>query len=344
VQIKPRDADRFLAKPSPDVRVVLLFGSDSGLVSERAAAFARTVIGDGDAALNQVRLDSADIAADPGRLADEANALAMFGGDRAIIVTVEGNRPIHKSVQALLDAPPRDAWVVLSAGELRRGAGLRALCEKHPGAAAIACYADDEQALGRLIDEELATAGLTIAADARELLTSLLGGDRRISRSEIGKLRLYVGDRTAVTLDDVRAVIGDAAAFAIDQAVDAMALGEVDELDRTYRRLIASGTPGVVIAGAALRHFNYLHRARAARDAGQSLDTVVERARPPIFYTRQAGVKRQLRLWSRRRIETCLEILDEAVLDSRLNGPIADPVIARALTRIAIATGGTGRR
>ncbi len=344
VQLKADDADRFLSRPDPRYRVVLLYGSDGGLIAERAGAMTRAVAG--DEPLNVVRLDSAAVAADPARLADEANALAMFGGDRLVIVSVEGNRPIHKQVAALLDHPPDAAWVVLAAGELRRGTGLRGLCEKHPAAAAIACYPDAGRQLDRVIDEEMQRAGLAIDDDARDLLRSLLGDDRRINRSELEKLALFAstGDGGKVEIAHVQAVVGDTAAFAIDAIVDAMALGNVDAMDRDYRRLVASGTPGVVVATAAQRHFNFLHRTRAACDAGASADDAIARARPPIFYQRRGKVRRQLDLWSRARLESGLAILDATVLDSRLNGAIADTVIARALLRIAVATGGAARR
>src|SRR5947199_803 len=82
-------------------------------------------------------------------------------------------------------APPAaDCRIVIEAGDLRRNAPLRERCEKSPLAAAIACYADGDRELARLIDDELRAAGLTIAADARALLASLIGGDRRASRNE----------------------------------------------------------------------------------------------------------------------------------------------------------------
>ncbi|HBR47195.1 MAG TPA: DNA polymerase III subunit delta, partial [Afipia sp.] len=46
-------------------------------------------------------------------------------------------------------------------------------------AVAIACYADTERDLAKLIDDELRLSNLKIAPDARAALTSLLGGDRQ---------------------------------------------------------------------------------------------------------------------------------------------------------------------
>jgi DNA polymerase III subunit delta len=343
VQIRPGEVDRFLSKPDRTIRVILFHGPDDGLVAERAASFARTVVGKTEDPFALVRLESSDIADDPGRLADEANSVPLFGGRRAILLRQSGNRSINPSVEAVLEAPPTDSWIAIAAGELRKDAPLRRLCESHKGAAAVACYADSARDLDRIIDEELAAAGLTMSNEARGLLHTLIGSDRMASRSEVRKLCLYADGSAVVGLDDVRAVVGDASAFAVDEAVDALALGETGAFDRSFRRLVSAGTPGHVIAGAALRHFGFLHLARAAYDGGATAKSIIAGARPPIFFQRQTKVEQQIALWPRPRIERALLHLNEAVTESRFRGSIADEVIEQALTLVATVAASLNR-
>lgn len=334
MQIKTGDADRFLARPEPAVRVILVYGNDEGLVSERVAAFVKTVTGESDDPFSHVRLEPAQLSEDPRLLADEAHAVPLFGGRRAISVRISGNWSILPALEPILAAPPVDSWIVIGGGDLKKTSPLRRLCESHPAAAAVACYADSDRDLDRIIDEETRNAGLRIAADARAALKELIGGDRLASRSEVKKLCLYADGRSEITIDDVRAIIGDASAFAQDEAIDAVALGDPSRFDIAYRRLTAAGTPGVVIAGAAIRHFNFLHRARAALDDGTNLDAIVRSARPPLFFDRQKSVARQIANWPLPRSERALAALDQAMLDSRLRSAISDEVIGQALLAI----------
>jgi DNA polymerase III subunit delta len=335
VQIRPAEISRFLTAPTPAIRVVLFYGPDDGLVAERAEVFCRAVVGRSDDPFALVRLESNEIIDDPGRLADEAKSVPLFGGQRAVLLRHSGSRSINASIEALLESPPEDSWVAITAGELRKDAPLRRLCEKHKGAAAIACYADSGRDLDQIIDEEFSTAGLAISGEARALLQSLIGSDRLASRSEIRKLCLYATDVELVGIDEVRAVVGDASAFALDECVDALALGDAAEFDRSFRQLIASGTPGFVVAGATQRHFGFLHLARAACDQGTLAKEIVARARPPIFFKRQSQVERQIALWPRPRIERALAHLDQAVIESRFRGAISDVVIGQALSLVA---------
>jgi DNA polymerase-3 subunit delta len=337
--IKPADADRLLARPDPAARLVLIYGNDDGLVAERAERFAAAVAkkdggGDGDD-LARVRLEAAALSDDPGRLADEAHAVPLFGGSRVVTVRGTPTRALENAVAALVETPPRDAWVVIAAGDLRKSSPLRKLAESSAAAWAVPCYADSARDLDRLIDDETQRAGLAIADDARAALKGLIGSDRLQSRAEVEKLCLYAAGGREIALADVSAVVGDSAAFAIDETVDHLAMGNAAELDRGYRRLVAAGTPGFVVAGAAQRHFNFLERARAAYDAGDGAEAIVRRAVPPVFFARQKTVAAAIERWPATRIERALAGLDQAVRDSRLHGAIADEVIGQALQLVA---------
>src|SRR5271163_1891170 len=185
VAIKPADVDAFVARPDPARPVVLVFGPDTGLVSERVNALIKASVDDPNDPFALARLESEDIGAEPSRLVEEAQTIPLFGGRRAVWVKA-GNRNIAPAVEALLGAGTLECRVIIEAGDLRRNAPLRTLCERAKNAAALPCYADTEKDRARLIEDEMRAAGLTLAPDARALLIPLLGGDRGASRSETG--------------------------------------------------------------------------------------------------------------------------------------------------------------
>ena len=81
------------------------------------------------------------------------------------------------ALSGLAESPPSNAWIIVEAGDLKKGDNLRKAAETSPAAIAIPCYADDAKSLNLLIDEELAAAGLRITADARMALQDCLGVD-----------------------------------------------------------------------------------------------------------------------------------------------------------------------
>ena len=76
-----------------------------------------------------MRLNGDDLAGEPSRLVEEANTIPLFGGRRAVWVKA-GGRNFAPAVEALLASAPPDCRVVIEAGDLRRNAPLRAVCER----------------------------------------------------------------------------------------------------------------------------------------------------------------------------------------------------------------------
>ena len=99
VALKTGDIDRFVARPDPARAVVLVFGPDAGLVSERVDAIVKASVDDTNDPFALVRLDGDTLASDPARLIDEATTVPLFGGRRAIRVRA-GSRNIVPAVEA----------------------------------------------------------------------------------------------------------------------------------------------------------------------------------------------------------------------------------------------------
>src|SRR5258705_7794839 len=210
VAFKAAEVESFMARPDPDKLIVLVFGPDAGLVRERAAALVRACADDPSDPFRFAILEGDPLADMRERLVEEAHTVPLFGGRRAILVKA-GSRNFSAAVERVVAAPPGiDCRIIIEAGDLKRGAPLRTLCERAPIVAALPCYADSARDLARLIDEEMRRAGMAITPNARALLASLIGGDRRASRSEIEKLILYSLGRNSIDAPDVMAGVGEA--------------------------------------------------------------------------------------------------------------------------------------
>ncbi|TCT05224.1 DNA polymerase III subunit delta [Aquabacter spiritensis] len=333
VAVRAGDAETALTRRDGKHNVVLLFGPDVGLVRERAAGLVKRAVPDLADPFSVVRLDGDDIAADPRRLVDEAGTMGLFGGERVVWVRA-GSRNIAPAVEALLAAPV-EALVVIEAGDLKRGAPLRALCESDKAALAIPCYADGERDLARLVDAMLSEAGLAIDRDAKDLLVSLIGGDRLASRGEVAKLALYAKGQSRVTLDDVRMIVGDASALALDDVVDVALAGNAAAAAGALAKARAAAMRPDAILGALLRGLFGLHQMALAVEAGSSVDRVIDQQRPAVHFSRKPHLERALRSFPAGQCLRAALLVDEAILACRRTPALGDAIAERVLLQIA---------
>lgn len=337
-QKKAHEVDGWLSRPDPDVRIVLVYGPDRGLVSERAKRFAAATGLPLDDPFSVVKLSASSLDADPGRLVDEARTVPMFAARRLIWVLDAGaDKDFADAVKALLDTPAGDAVVLIEAGDLKKSSALRAAVEAGAGAMALPCYADDARGLDRLIDEELARAGLSISLDARQLLKSALGGDRLATRAELEKLTLYCAGGSRVEVEDVRLATGDVSAMTADSAVDAVLAGRIADFDSAFAHLMGSGVAPFLPLAAALRQFQTLMLLRQGMDRDRkSASAAVAAARPPVFFTRRTLVENALKNLSMEACARAAERISSAILETRRRPDLARAVARQALLATAI--------
>lgn len=334
MRIAPARLAAFLQRPDPEIRAVLLYGPDAGLVRERADILARSVCADLGDPFRIADLSGAALAADPARLADEAAQLSLVGGRR--VVRVRGAADAQGALFAgFFRDMAGEALIVVEAGELGGASALRRAFENAPAGAAIGCYPDAPRDRATVIRETLAAHRVGASRDATQYLVDHLGEDRLATRSELEKLALYVGDGGRVELDDAVRSVGDGAALELDDAVMAAAEGDAARLDRVLARVFQEGESPVTVVRALLRHLHRLHAMAAAIGAGAALEQIMRAARPPIFFKHQDSVRRQLGRWREPALRAALDGLAQAELHMKTTGFPAETLCREALLTIA---------
>jgi len=336
-QKKSHEIDGWLARPDPRTTVVLIYGPDRGLVSERASVFVKNSGLAADDPFAVVRLGAEDVDRDPGRLVDEMRTIPMFSDRRLVwLRTGTPSKGAVDAINLLVNEPPPGAILLIEAGDLKKGAPLRATVEAAPAGMALPCYVDEARALDALIDQALAGASLTMTLDARMALKRGLGGDRLASRGEIEKLTLYAQGDRQITIDHIDALSGDASAASTDAVVDAVLLGRIDEFDQAFAKVVATNqlTPLLL---AMLRQFQALEAMRDQVDTGgKSASAAVAAARPPVFFGRRETVEKAVARWPRAAIERALDRIQTAILQGRERASLASALTRQALLGLAV--------
>ncbi len=336
--MKAHEVDGWLARPQAGIAIVLLYGPDRGLVSERAKRFAEKSGIPLDDPFSVVRLDAAEIDKDPGRLIDEANTVPMFAGRRLLWVrNAQAQKSIADDVKVLAASPPDDAIVLIEAGDLKKGTGLRAVVEAGKASIALPCYADDSRAVDNVIDDELRRADMSIDPEARALLRRNLGGDRMASRGEVAKLVLYALGQESITIDDVLALTGDVSAVSTDEAIDAILEGNLPAFDAAYSRQVLNSSQVYTVLSALQRQLQSLQVMRAGMERdGKNAGSAIASARPPVFFARKRLVEHALERWTSRTLAQLLAQLHDTVLQTRMRPDLAVAAAHRTLTQIAL--------
>ncbi|MEJ0061979.1 MAG: DNA polymerase III subunit delta [Alphaproteobacteria bacterium] len=313
--------ESFVKTPPSDLRIAVIFGPDAGAVRLYADSIARSAAADLNDPFRVALLQTDDISADPTLLHDEMAAMALGGGRRLVRVAEADDKLAAPLAKLLQDLPQTDSLLVIEAGDLDKRSKLRALAESAASQiAGLACYPEEGDARMRTIAGMLRERGIKIAPDALPRLAELTPPDRLGLVSELEKLSLYAGEAAAISLSDVEAALGDAAAADTDSLVLAVGDGDFAALDRSLRRLMAEAASPVALLRAAQRHFTRVLEVRIRIENGDSAKDAMNKLQPRVFWKYEAQFSRQAQKWSSAKIMRALAALTDAEAKCKRTG------------------------
>ncbi len=334
VAVKGAQAASFLKALEPRIVAVLFYGDDAGLVSERARAAANTLAQRSKPPGEVLRIEDSDLDGDADRLHTELRTVSMFGGAR--VIRTSTSRKINTQLlKPLLEPGVMTGMLVVEAGGLRREDAILKLFEGSSIALAVPCYPDESRDLDTVIKDAMAAAKMEIAPDARQLLASRLGADRALSRAEIDKLLLYAHGTGKINVEDVEAIVGDASEMAIDAVLMAVSGGNGRKAIMELDRAVASGESPQGIIVMTLRHFQRLHRLRAALEMGRSFDDAARSMRPPLHFKTRGVIEAQIRAWDAARLDRAIAVISRTAKDARLASQLESTLAERMMLELA---------
>ncbi len=299
---KRADIQRALSRWDGSIRLILFHGKGEGESAE-AAREALKALADPADPMSVTSFSNEELKADPGRLADEAASVSMFGGRK--VIRVEGATD-HSSaaVKLLLEAPAAGNPVLVQAGDLSKSSSLRALADGSPLALSLLSYEPDARSMQTLLTARAAEQGLKVESAAAQRLIAFSDNDPRILTSELEKFAIFLEASPAApkTLDASHmALLGaDSAEEDMNLLVAAVVNGDRRGMERQLRLL--SGSSSIPALRAVARRLMQMAEARAAVDGGTSPQAAVKALRPPIFWKEADAFAAAISRWPMTRI------------------------------------------
>lgn len=333
MKASPGQVRAAIAAGSDQLRLFLLHGPDEAGALELAALLARRI----GSAAERVDVEPAQLRNQPGRLAEEASSLSLFGTSRYIRVTGIGEESVE-AVTLLLEAGRTGNPVVAIGPGLKATAKLVKLAQGSPVAMACACYVPIGADAERLATSIARDHGLRTTEAVARRLVAATGADRALLTRELEKLALYLDaapDRPAqlddTALDALAADLGEAE---LSQAIDALVEGDPAALGAELGRLRGSGVSAIPLLRATTRRLIAMAEMRAEIDRGVPVADVVER----VFFRERPVMARALRNWPIGTIEHAIGEVRAAERAAMASGSVGEVAVAETMTRLAGVT------
>lgn len=201
MKIPPKDIEQFLKSIPANIKAILLYGPDAGLVKIRADQIKKFYSFAGNFNYEQVKDN-------PYILLDNLRSIGLFEAQSSqakIIIIEASGTGISSKLKEFLEQEKFSGTLLFLAGDLGTDSALRKIFEANlKEVAAIPCYQDDIVAVSRLIQQFFKNKQVIIQPSAVQLiLNSITLGDRIMILNELEKISLFLDGKKNITDKDL---------------------------------------------------------------------------------------------------------------------------------------------
>ncbi len=328
--------ESFLQKPTDKIIAVLFYGTNAGLVADNTSRLIKKLSSGQQDPFVLAEIDNDKIKECPSIIVDEASSIGLFG-ERRLIKYADAGNSTTKLIKPLLELKNLSSLTILNSDSLNKSSSLRSLFEAADNAFCVACYDDNASDIPQIISSYLTSENKQISRDTLNFLAQNLSSDRLVSKSELEKLVLYVGDKTEIEINDVIACCGDASAVSMDELIYAVADGNLSKAQISFDKLLSEGTNPVGITRALINHFQKLLSIKAKTDGGMPLSSAMNSLIPRLFFDKETSFKNQVSFWQDTFLVKALNILQQAEIDCKTTDMPDVTMCNRAILQISTA-------
>jgi len=310
----------------------LLHGNEPLLIDRAAALITRSVTAGDDSGMNHQVFSAED--SDARSIATAAAAYPMLGERRLVVVReCEKLRDTDTLVAYVRDPSPTTTLLFITTKPDFRQKLFLALRDK---AFILECRTPYDDRMGAWIEEEVRGSGRSISPEAAELLRLSAGRSLSEIGNELEKVYTYVGEKRAITREDVAAVVGvsrQANVFDLHRA-----LGESDTaraLGIVFRML----ERGENMTGTLVQMTHYFGRLwllAGGGGSGNSAGVAALLGVKPYFVREYVDAARH---YPAARLERCFLALREADLKLKSSGGTPRQIMTLLILRITRESG-----
>ncbi len=275
MKIQANRVDEFIKTFDKNLRGVLIYGPDAGLVLIRKNEILQRVLPDYKNSLSLITLSPSAIKEKPNIINDEYNSISLFGSEKKVILIEDAENSIAKTLEAIFAKPQNNEnFIIITADDLDSKSALKRFAEYNSYFAALPCYKDDINSIMQIINLRLKKEGFKYNADVVKYLAESFGGNRLIILSELDKLIIYKDDDKNITLDDVKVCIQDNSEADLNDFINNFASLNFDKAYKELQNLYSEGVFPVVVIRTLISYFLKLQLYKYQLQNGLSFEEI----------------------------------------------------------------------
>jgi DNA polymerase-3 subunit delta len=322
--------DLLLELRSKSLRPVYLFHGEEDFLSDEATeAVIHAALAEGERAFNLDIVYGSN--ADAREIISHASSYPVRAEHRVVVVRELERLPENELLAGYIQNPLSSTCLILVSAkpDFRKKPYVTA----RQNGMVVECKPMYESNIPAWIARRVRQQGKEIDPEACRVLLAYTGSSLREIQNEIDKLFVFVGEKTAISSDDIVSVVGRSKEFNVFELQRALGARNAGDATEIMERMLNAGESPTVIIIMLTRYFTLLWKLTELRKKGMTGKELASRLRiNPYFLTEYTDAVGR---YTVAEIERSFDLLASA--DERLKSTSTDPKLVMQLLILGLA-------
>ena len=229
-------------------------------------------------------------------IASEILTKSLFKDEKLIIISRVSDK-ILRYIEELSDKEITDLKIVLKSSQLDKKSKLRSFFEKSKKLVVTPFYEDTDKSLAYEIEKFITKKKIKISRESVNLIISRSGGDRGNLNSELEKVLNYSTTNNKIEFDTIKKLTNLVENYSVGELADDFLLKNKRGIAKILNENNYSSEDCMLILRTILNKSKRLLGIIEQNKISNNIDSVISKARPPIFWKEKENVKLQAKSW-----------------------------------------------
>ena len=312
--------------------VFLLYGENNGLKKDIRESI-KIVVGQQDANIELLSLYENDIIDNEENFYNSIYSGSLFSNKKIITIN-NGTDKIIKQINHIVDRYPENVFLIIFSDILEKKSQLRNFFEKNLKTLCIPCYLDGDKDLEIIARTELKKSNIILSRESINLLVEKSNNDRHNLKNEIEKIKSFSLNKKKIEFDEIKSIINFSGEYKSDSLINECLCGNILQYKKILSELYINTINQIFLLRILSRKIQRLLNMKELGANYNSLDSLLNASKPPIFWKEKPMVKKQLTIWSLNDLKMIIREVNDTEVLCKKNPQISKIIFFNFFTKI----------
>ena len=313
-------------------KIILLYGENFGLKKD-IKDLVKVEIKKRDTSFESLSFYENEIYENEENFFNSIYSGSLFSNEK-IITVYDGSDKIMSVVNAICKKKPENVYLLIFSEILDKKSKLRIFFEKSEDVICVPCYPDTERDLEIIAKNELNKSNINLSKETLNLLIEKSNSDRNNLKNEIEKIKAYSLNKKNLSADEIKLLINFSGDYKSDVLINECLCGNTMEYKKIISEMYANTINQIFFIRILNNKIQRLLKIKKQVSKINSVDNLINTARPIIFWKEKPIVKKQLLIWSLKDLNKLVDEANNTELLCKKNPKISKAIFFRFFSNI----------